>query len=748
MTRAVTFSWSAIAMNPKLLIDPALLIRAFLPIHLSGWGALVRCRFVLRLVACVGLFVLGFSASAAVHRSTNQLWSLKLVVQPVVPTGWTGSTNPIDAFVAAAWKAKGLQPAAKADRLTILRRVTLDLTGLPPTVEEQTAFLQDHRPDAYERVVDRLLAGEQHAVCQARHWLDVLRYADEDEHLDASRGLHHWRDWVIRALHDDVPYDQFVRAQLTGYRSTTRTEMVATGQRHRIEPRPDDLFALGFLARGAVPGDGPESQNLAISAVETVSTAFMGMTVGCAKCHDHMYDPISKRDFYAMKALFDPLVPRRVVLATADQWIARGQAEEIAARGRRRYETEIEELVGPTRRRLYDERVAMLPAEIQIVIRKPERLRTVEEQKIADGYYPILRIDSDKVMDALPEDQRDAYRQLQRKRDEENGKRGPSLPTFWTVERDRARELEKSYILTSGEPDRPEKNHEVGPGWPFAPTTPDFRDGRLEAFSDWLTSPDNPLFARVAVNRLWQWHFGVGLQKTPSDFGELGGIPTHPELLDWLASEFVHSGFSLRAMHRQIVLSETYQLASEMDADGERRNQVVDSDDSFLWRFRLRRLDAEALWDSIHQAAGLLNLAVGGPSFSPGENKPVRRGAYIVRGYSASRDVLPAFLQSFDVDDGRTPCPLRTQTVTAPQALFLMNSPEIQRAADALAARLQPEVPDHAGSAVDLAFQTVIGRLPTDPERNLAMQWIQSDPARLPGFAWMLFNLDEFLYVR
>jgi len=721
---------------------------AFLSLRKAGWAVMPWHRSTIRIAVWVGLAFFGFSSAAAIHRSTNQLWSLRPVVQPIVPTGLTTSTNPIDAFIAAGWKAKGLLPAAKADRLTLLRRVTLDLTGLPPTVEEQTAFLQDNSPEAYERVVDRLLASEQHAVSQARHWLDVLRYADEDEHLDASRGLHHWRDWVIQALHDDMPYDQFVRAQLTGYRSTVRTEMVATGQRHRIEPRPDDLFALGFLARGAVLGNGPESQNLAIAAVETVSTAFMGMTVGCAKCHDHMYDPISRRDFYAMKALFDPLVPRKVVLATAEQLIARGKAEETAGRGRKRYDAEIEELVGPTRQRLYDERVAMLPPEIQTVIRKPERLRTLEEQKIADGYYPILRIDSDKVMDALPEEKREPYRQLQRKRDAENGKKGPSLATFWTVERDRAREQEKSYILTSGEPDRPEKNHEVSPGWPFAPESPEFREGRVEAFSDWLTSPDNPLLARVAVNRLWQWHFGVGLQKVPSDFGELGGTPSHPELLDWLASEFVRSGFSLKAMHRQMVLSETYQLASEMDLDGERRNQLVDSDDNFLWRFRLRRLDAEALWDSIHQAAGILSLGVGGPSFSPGETKPVRRGAYIVRGYSASRDVLPAFLQAFDVDDGRTPCPLRTQTVTAPQALFLMNSPEIQRAADALAARLQPELPDHADASVDLAFRTVIGRPPTAPERDLSVQWIDANPSRLPSFAWMLFNLDEFLYVR
>ena len=707
-------------------------------------GRLVS-RIVVRFLAVLWLI---FPAVAAPHKSTNQLWSLKPVVTPSIPAGLTTSTNPIDAFIAAQWTAKGLHPVGKADRATLLRRVTLDLTGLPPTPGEQTNFLADTASNAYERVVDRLLASEQHAVCYARHWLDVLRYADEDEHLNASRGLYHWRDWVIQALSDDMPYDQFVRAQLTGYRSTARTEMVATGQRHRVEPRPDDLFALGFLARGAVPGNGPDSQQLAIAAVETVSTAFMGMTVGCAKCHDHMYDPITKRDFYAMKALFDPLVLRRITLATAEELTARGRREAAAAQGRRQVESEIEALVGPTRRQLYDDRVAMLPTEIQQLIRKPEKSRTAAEQKIADDYYPILRIDSDKISDALSEEQRTQYRDLQRRLDEENRKRGAPLPAFWTVERDQARESEKSYLLTSGEPDRPEKNHEVQPGWPFAPASIEFRDGRVESFSDWLTAPENPLFARVAVNRLWQWHFGVGLQKVPSDFGELGGTPSHPELLDWLASEFVRTGFSMKAMHKLIVMSNSYQMASVADAELETRDVAMDSDDTYLWHFRLRRLDAEAIWDSIHQASGLLDLAVGGPSFTPGDGKSTRRAAYIVRGYSPSGDVLPAFLQAFDVDDGRTPCPLRTQTVTAPQALFLMNSPQIDRATQALAKHLSADSGTAPDSGVDQAFQNIIGRPPSARERDLAIHWIAQDPTRLPSLGWLLFNLDEFLYVR
>ena len=208
-----------------------------------------------------------------------------------VPTGVSTSTNPIDAFIAAQLKQKGLKPAGQADKRTLLRRVYFDLIGLPPTPAEQEAFLKDDSPDAYEKVVDRLLASEQHGVRYGRHWLDVVRYADIDERMYAQPGIHLWRDWVIRALNSNMPFDVFVRTQLTGYRNE-RTQMSGIGVRSRMEPRPDDMFALGFLARGAVIRDNNDTHELPIVAVETVSTAFMGLTVGCAKCHDHMYDPI------------------------------------------------------------------------------------------------------------------------------------------------------------------------------------------------------------------------------------------------------------------------------------------------------------------------------------------------------------------------------------------------------------------------------------------------------------------------
>ena len=717
-------------------------------------------------VLCLCGFIVPAHGATPTNKPPHGVWwSLKPVVRPVLPEG--PEVNPIDRFLNAEQRKRGLKATGPADRRTLLRRVYLDLIGIPPSVAEQESFLADPSADAYEKAVDQLLANEQHAVHYARHWLDVLRYADADERMTAAPGIHLWRDWVINALNDDVPYDQFVQLQLTGRRANERTQMSATGFRYRKEPRPGDEFALGFLARGA--GENP--QDLAINAADTVATAFMGMTAGCAKCHDHMFDPISQTNYYQMKALFDPLVLRKVTLATAADLVASGKAVAEAEKRRAPLEKAVNEFAAPYKARLYEERVLMLPPDAQAIIRKPEKQRTAGEQKIADDYFPILRIDDDKLTDAMPEEARKKYEELQARLNAEGsddgGRRGPALPVFYTVEVDRLREQEKSYILTSGDPSRPEKNHEVKPGWPFTTAEPDFRDGRIEAFADWLTAPENPLFARVAVNRLWQWHFGEGLLKSVSDFGEFGGKPSNQALLDWLASEFVQRGFSMKQMHRLMVTSDAYRRTSE--AGGEfATSQEIDPADTALWHFRLRRLEAEPIWDSMHAAAGDLDLKVGGPSFEPPSNgsgggggrrrrgqstgngsaSSKRRGVYMVRGYSSSRDVTPHFLRAFDVDDGREPCPMRTQTVTAPQALFLMNSPDIEKASTDLAARLQKEAKGDLPAAVDLAYRMVVSRPPSVAEKDKALQYLENDAARLKELSWLLFNLDEFIYVR
>lgn len=695
------------------------------------------------------------------------LWSLEPVVRPQVPSGPTESKNPIDAFIAEKYKQEGLQPNGPADKATLLRRVYFDLIGLPPTVAEQQAFQRDTSPDAYEKVVDRLLASDQYGVRWARHWLDVLRYADLDgidgSVMPAASGIYLWRDWVISALNHDMPYDDFARAQILGNRSKQHTVMTATGHRVKAEGNPEDQFALGFLARGAVTRQNTD-QDLSLSAVETVSSAFMGMTVACAKCHDHKFDPIKQKDFYAMKSLFDPLVPKMVVMATPAQIFANGELVAEYNRKKAPIDEAIEALVSPYRTKLYAERVAMLTPDVQAIIQKPEKERTVPEQKIADDYFPVLRIDPSKIKGAMPPEDRTKYEALLKQ--QSALVRPPELPSYWTVEEDKTLLEQKTYILTTGDPKLPEKDKPVDPGFPFMPAGVDFRDGRREAFVDWLTAPQNPLFARVAVNRVWQWNFGQGLQRVPSDFGLLGGNPTNQKLLDYLASEFVEHQYSMKWLTRLMVTSNTYKMASKPDASVAAVDEKIDPNNTYLWRFRLQRLDAEPVWDSVLYDSGNLDLSVGGKSFdinppekkkkktdpqpavSLPEPKMMRRGIYISRGYLPNKDVMPNFLTAFDADDGRVPCPLRGQTVTAPQALFLMNNELIAKESGKLARRVLRQSAGNIPLAVNLAYRTTLGRAPSAPETRRALAYIENNPSRMSGFAWMLFNLDEFVYVR
>jgi Protein of unknown function (DUF1553)/Protein of unknown function (DUF1549) len=700
-------------------------------------------------------------SAASTDPRIAKFWPLKPVVRPEVPTAVSAGPNPIDAFIAAKLSARGLRAAGPADKPTLLRRVYLDLVGIPPTPEEQEAFLQDQSPDAYEKVVDRLLASEQHGVRYARHWLDILRYTDVDDKMAAESGIYHWRDWVISSLNEDLPHDKFVRAQLTGYRDGEYTSINENGNRRRNEPLPYDLFALGFLARGQVSRDGKDTLELPIAAVETVSTAFMGLTVGCAKCHDHMYDPIANRDFYAMKALFDPLVVKRIRLASEPETVKYDRAYSAYRSKKDALQKQIEDLIALYKAKLFEHLMETLTPDVQAVFRKPEKQRTTAEQKIADDYHVVFKVTAAGLKPFMPEDLLTKYKELQKTAD---ATRPPAdLPEFWTVEEDSARLQQPSYILASGEPTQPQTDKPVQPGFPFQPANIEFRDGRRETFAEWLVAPENPLFARVAVNRLWQWHFGKGLQQNPSDFGALGGKPTHPELLDWLASEFVAKGYSMKAMHKLMVTSETYKRASSAEPSLIERNSKIDPADNFLWEFRLLRLEAEPIWDSMLSAAQNLDLSVGGKSFQlaaeQGEKRggrragadasgSPRRGMYLRRGYHQSMDVMPNFLQAFDADDGRAPCPERTRTVTAPQSLFLMNDSIADEAAGKFAARLAKESNGDLTASIERGYRIALGRPPSPAEKDNALSYIENNPARLKGFAWMLFNLDEFSYVR
>jgi hypothetical protein len=711
-------------------------------------------------------FVSAVTVSAALMGAAPKPtpWYLKPVQRPEVPAGLSQSANPIDAFIAAKLKEKGLKAPGPADKATLLRRVYLDLIGIPPSPAEQAAFLSDTAPDAYEKVVDRLLADKQHGVRYARRWLDVLRYADVDDTMAAASGIHYWRDWVILALNEDLSYDKFVRAQLTGYRDGEYTTINDNGNRRRALPRPFDLFALGFIARGQVTRDGKDTHELPTTAVETVSTAFMGLTVGCAKCHDHKFDPISRNDYYAMKALFDPLVVKRVRLASAEDTMKYDAAYTEYEKKKAAAEKQVEDLIAPYKAQLFEHLMQTLTPDVQAVFRKPEKQRTAAEEKIADDYHVVFKVMSSGLKEFMPPDLLKQYTALQRASD---AIRPPAaLQEFWAVEEDSARLKDPSYILSNGEPDQPEKDKPVEPGFPFEPKGIEFRDGRRETFAEWLVAPENPLFARVAVNRLWGWHFGKALQQNPSDFGLLGGRPTHPELLDWLASEFVAKGYSMKALNKLMVMSDTYRMSSVVEPAAMTHDRAIDPANKLLWQFPLLRLDAETIWDSIFSAAQSLDTKVGGKSFQvasdegPARRNPQsaemdakpselqRRGVYIQRGYHQSMDVMPNFLQAFDVDDGRAPCPERTRTVTAPQSLFLMNDKLVTGAAAKFAERLRKETNGDLPQAIDLGYRIALARPPSPREKDSALTYVAGDPANLKGFAWLLFNLDEFSYAR
>lgn len=693
-----------------------------------------------------------------------RLWSLQPVQRPEIPVGVT-SSNPIDAFIAAMYKEKRLLPVPKADKPTLLRRVYYDLIGIPPAPAEQDAFLADTSADAYEKVVDRLLANQQHGVRWARHWLDVLRYADLDgidgSVMPASSGIHLWRDWVITSLNQDIPYDEFARAQILGNRSRQHTTVSPGGRRAKAEGAYEDQFALGFLTRAALTRNDRD-QDISLSAVESVSTAFMGMTVGCAKCHDHMFDPIRQKDFFAMKALFDPLVLKRTVLATPAEIFENGRKTQEYNRAKAPLDAAIEKLIASYRTKLYDERVALLTPDVQSIIRKSENDRTLEEQKIADDYYPVLRIDPSKLRAVMPPDEVAQYNALLKQ--VAALVRPPGLLTHWTAEEDPALLKRPSYMLTSGDPKRPEKDKPVEPGFPFQPQGISFREGRREGFVDWLTAPANPLFARVAVNRIWGWHFGEGLQRVTSDFGVLGGKPSNQKLLDYLASEFVAHDYSMKWLHKLIVTSDTYQLSTKVEPGMLARNLQSDARNTHLWRFRLQRLEAEPIWDSLLYASNDLDLSVGGKSFQL-PNKELkraqgpprgggfdaqtnRRGIYMVRGYIPSTDVMNNFLMAFDVDDGRTPCPIRTQTVTAPQALFTMNNELVETQSEKLADRILKESSGNLAEAIHLAYRVTLARKPSAAEIDYAQTLLDNSPDKMKQLTWLLFNLDEFIYVK
>jgi hypothetical protein len=711
------------------------------------------------LAGLTALAVAGAAAAAeyVIPPGKKNHWSWKAPVRPEPPPvrdrGWV--RNPIDAFVLAKLEAAGLKPADPAPREALIRRVTLDLTGLPPTPAEVDAFVRDRAPDAWERVIDRLLASPQYGERWGRHWLDLARFAESNgyEFDEARPDAWRYRDYVIRAFNADKPFDRFIKEQLAG---------------DELYPgNAEALVATGFNVLGPDMTDASDKaqrrQNTLDDMTDTAGLAFLGLTVGCARCHDHKFEPIPQADYYRLQAFFTPAEFRR------DLPIA-GREQRAA------YETalrEYNELIKPTRsalarleepyrKRLYEAKFARLADEARAAHQTPVGKRSAAQQALVEKTARLLVVTPQEVDKALDAADRARHKELQEQLKKFDGKRPAALPVALGVQ-DAGGSPPRTFRLERGELGSPAE--EVQPGWPRI-LAPDFQPeparvvpprpattGRRAALANWVAGPDNPLTARVMVNRLWQHHFGRGIVRTPSDFGVRGEPPSHAELLDWLAAEFVERGWSVKAMHRLMLLSATYQQSTRASPE----SLAQDPGNKLLGRMNRLRLEGEIIRDSLLAVSGRLNLRMGGPGVfppvpaelrqggkdwtaSPNPRDHVRRSVYIF----ARRNLRFPFLEAFDLPDSNMSCPKRERSTTAPQALALLNASDVLEAAQALAARVAKEAPSEE-ERIALAYRLALGRRPSATEARLSREFLAGAP--LSELCRALFNLNEFVYL-
>jgi hypothetical protein len=679
--------------------------------------------------------------------------------------------NPVDAFILARLEKHGLAPSRRADKLTLLRRVTFDLTGLPPTVAEQEAFLADDSPNAYEKVVDRLLASPHYGERWAQHWLDLVRYAESDGFKadDFRPNAYQYRDFVIQALNSNLPYDRFVRQQVAG---------------DELEPdNPQALVATGFNRLWPYEYNSAlleaQRQEILDDVTEVTGAVFLGLTVGCARCHDHKFDPISQVDHFRLQAHFAGMRTRDDLLA-ADPRERQRYRERLAAweSATREVRSQINELTAPAREKGRAQALTKFRAEIQEAVKTPEDRRTAYQQVIALMAELQLQAGADSAMAKLPAEKKKEYYELAKKLAASGPKPAPPGPTVMSVS-DIGRRAPPTFRLAGGDWHKPRE--EVQPGFLDAlrPAAPDVKpepigesSGRRAALARWLTQAAHPLTARVMVNRLWQHHFGVGIVPTPSDFGAQGDPPTHPELLDWLAVEFMEGAsggvnprrtWNLKHMHRLMVTSATYCQTSLVDRSDPRYN--VDRDNKLRWHARRQRLEGETLRDAMLAVSGELNSRPFGPSARPKLPEKTssyawkpdarleerhRRSVYVI----AKRNMRFPMFDAFDLPDMHNSCARRSKTTTAPQALMLLNSDfALDRARHWCEALGTAGGDDRA--FVAKAYRQAWGRPAREDELAAAVSFLQRQRSLHDGntdeaavdFCHALLNANEFLYV-
>jgi len=697
-------------------------------------------------------------AAPAVTAETKAFWAFQPVRRPPVPAvsdpAW--SENPIDAFVHAKLAEAGLRPNPPADKVTLLRRATYDLLGLPPSPAEVAEFVADESPDAWERLIDRLLASPHYGEKWGRHWLDLVRYAETNSYERDGIKPNAWRyrDYVIQSLNADKPYDQFVREQLAGDELPERTH--------------ETLIATGYYRLG-IWDDEPVDPEQALyddldDILATTSQVFLGLTVNCARCHDHKLDPIPQRDYYRLLAFFNGLnrfgvrsqesVEKFSLRSIAAPEEEQKQAAEIAAHKQRVEEN------------------AKQIAAIEAIVRDDFVPVEVEEFRDERARIDILK---KRVPRLLSQEKFDEYLKLMKQRDELRRFRPTALDMALCVTEVGPKPRD-THVLVRGNPHV--RGDKVEPGFPEVLSPPEpviipaaekaETSGRRLALAKWLTSPENPLFARVMVNRVWQYHFGRGLVRSPNDFGLQGTPPTHPELLDWLASEFVAGGWRLKTLHRQIMLSRAYRMSSQGRADALAR----DAENDLLWRFEMRRLTAEEVRDSILAVNGSLNLdKMFGPSMYPiipqevlaGQSRPGagwgssspqernRRSIYI----HVKRSLMTPIIASFDGPEPDFSCPVRFASTQPTQALGMLNSTFINEEARVFADYVRKHAGNDPAEQVRLCLMRTLQREPTETDirRGLALMDSLAQEHKVPPadtlryFCLVALNLNEFLYL-
>ena len=687
----------------------------------------------------------------------REYWAFQPIRSPPVPVVGHPDRirNPVDAYLLAELERQDLRFSSEADRRTLIRRATFDLTGLPPTPKEVEEFLADDSPLAYEHLIDRLLSSPRYGERWGRHWLDAAGYADSEGFNERDRRRDwawKYRDYVVRALNNDMPFDQFIQEQLAG------DELVEPPYEDLTSEEIDRLTATGFLrmapdGTGSRPDDPDLARNQVVAeTITVVSSSLLGLTVGCAQCHDHRFDPILQKDYYRLRAVFEPALDwknwrtpeeRLISLATEEQRRQAAeldrQAEEAVKEIKQKYDRRNQEAADL----VFERELQKIPEDLRDEARAARRLshdeRTADQRQIyAD--YPSINVDA-KAYDLslyleLFEEGRKIQEELKEIQEEMRKVRRTftSQKPEWEMIRattENPGTVPTTYLFDRGDWQQPVE--EVGPGdltvlYPegshageIAPNDPDrLTTGRRLAYARRITDGTHPLVPRVIVNRVWMHHFGKGIVATPGDFGRLGESPSHPELLDWLASDFISRGWSLKNLHRRIMTSTAYRQMSTrspvLDA--------VDPDNRLLGRMSIRRLEAEVVRDAILATSGSLETELFGKPIPVEEvngevvlasregGEPFRRSLYV----EVRRSEILSMLEAFDAPRMAPNCTLRTVSTVAPQALMLMNSEFILEEADRFAARVIEEAGDEQPAQIRTAWNLAYARLPTSAE--------------------------------